>query len=51
LVAAAEEWARSKGCVEMASDTEIDNQVSHTAHGRLGYEEVERLIHFRKPLQ
>jgi len=50
LVAAAEEWARSKGCVEMASDAEIDNELSHTAHGRLGYEEVERLVHFRKAL-
>jgi aminoglycoside 6'-N-acetyltransferase I len=50
LVAAAEEWARSKGCVEMASDAESDNELSHTAHGRLGYEEVERLVHFRKAL-
>ena len=50
LVAAAEEWARSKGCREMASDAEIENQVSHNAHGRLGYEEVERLVHFRKAL-
>jgi aminoglycoside 6'-N-acetyltransferase I len=50
LVAAAEEWARSKGCQEMASDAEIDNRVSHISHGRLGYEEVERLVHFRKPL-
>jgi len=50
LVAAAEEWARSKGCREMASDAESENQVSHNAHGRLGYEEVERLVHFRKAL-
>lgn len=50
LVAAAEEWARSKGCVEMASDALMDNELSHTAHGRLGYEEVERLVHFRKGL-
>jgi aminoglycoside 6'-N-acetyltransferase I len=50
LVAAGEEWARSKGCQEMASDAEIENQLSHVAHGRLGYEEVERLVHFRKAL-
>jgi aminoglycoside 6'-N-acetyltransferase I len=50
LVAAAEEWARAKGCQEMASDAKIDNRLSHIAHGRLGYEEVERLVHFRKAL-
>ncbi len=50
LVVAGEEWARSKGCVEMASDAEIDNELSHTAHGRLGYEEVEWLVHFKKKL-
>jgi aminoglycoside 6'-N-acetyltransferase I len=50
LVAAGEEWARSKGCQEMASDAEIENQLSHVAHGRLDYEEVERLVHFRKAL-
>lgn len=50
LVAAAEEWARSRGCQEMASDAEVDNRLSHVAHGRLGYEEVERLVHFRKAL-
>jgi aminoglycoside 6'-N-acetyltransferase I len=50
LVAIAEEWARSKGCREMASDAVVENEVSHVAHGRLGYEEVERLVHFRKAL-
>src|SRR5689334_11193529 len=28
LLAAAEEWARSQGCLEIASDTWIDNEVS-----------------------
>jgi len=50
LVAAAEEWARSKGCIEMASDAEIGNDMSLTAHTRLGYEETSRLIHLRKEL-
>ena len=50
LVAAAEEWARSKGCRGMASDAEIGNELSQLAHERLGYEEVERLVHFGKKL-
>jgi aminoglycoside 6'-N-acetyltransferase I len=50
LVQAAEAWARAKGCTEMASDTEIHNQISQLAHSRLGYTEVERLVCFRKSL-
>ena len=50
LVTAAEAWARSKGCQEMASDCLLDNEVSLAAHLALGYEEKERLIHFAKPL-
>jgi aminoglycoside 6'-N-acetyltransferase I len=48
LVAAAEAWAAAQGFREMASDCEIDNLVSLQAHRALGYEDVERLIHFRK---
>jgi aminoglycoside 6'-N-acetyltransferase I len=51
LVEAAEGWARSKGCRQMASDTELGNDVSHRAHGALGYEEVARLVLFKKDLQ
>jgi aminoglycoside 6'-N-acetyltransferase I len=50
LVAAAEEWARSQGCTEMASDTWIDNTGSHRAHEAIGYEEVDRCVHYRKKL-
>lgn len=50
LVEAAEAWARSKGCRWMASDALIDNAVSIEAHARLGYHEVERLVHFAKDL-
>ena len=35
LVAAAEDWARSQGCVEIASDTWIENEVSQRAHKAL----------------
>ena len=50
LIAAAEAWARSHNCAEMASDALIDNHVSHRAHEALGYEVVDRCLHFRKPL-
>jgi aminoglycoside 6'-N-acetyltransferase I len=50
LVEAAERWARSRGCIEMASDTTPENIVSFQAHGQLGYREVERLICFLKRL-
>ncbi len=50
LVAAAEEWARTKDCEEMASDAEVGNELSLTAHQRLGYEETSRLVHLRKIL-
>ena len=50
LVQAAEAWARNQGLKEIASDTQIDNTVSIQAHTVLGYEEVERLVCFRKAL-
>lgn len=50
LVKAAETWAIEQGCREMASDSLIDNLVSLQAHTALGYQEVERLIHYRKDL-
>jgi aminoglycoside 6'-N-acetyltransferase I len=50
LVQAAEAWARQSGLQEMASDCIIDNIISLKAHNALGYEEVERLIHFKKQL-
>ena len=50
LVQAAETWAAALGCREMASDALVDNALSLQAHTALGYQEVERLIHFRKEI-
>ena len=50
LVAAAEDWARAAGYSEMGSDALLDNTVSHDAHKRLGYAEVDRQVTFRKSL-
>ena len=50
LLAAAEGWARRQGCVEMASDALIENELSQKAHAALGYEVVARSVLYRKPL-
>jgi len=50
LVHTAEQWAREKGCTEMASDTWLENEASIAAHLKLGYYEIERLVHFVKRL-
>ena len=50
MIYTAEQWAREKGCTEMASDTWLENEVSIAAHLKLGYWEVERLVHFVKRL-
>lgn len=50
LVRQAENWARAKGCIEMASDSEIGNDLSVKAHSNLGYTETSRLVHWRKEL-
>ena len=50
LMSAAEAWARARGFSEIASDTEVHNVASLRAHEACGFEEVDRLIKFRKPL-
>jgi len=50
LLANAEDWARIHNCVEMASDALIDNELSQCAHEALGYEVVDRCVHYRKSL-
>jgi len=50
LLAAVEEWARSEGSDWLGSDTTPDNQLSRDWHRRMGFDEVERLIVFGKPL-
>jgi aminoglycoside 6'-N-acetyltransferase I len=50
LVAAAESWGRSQGCVELASDAEVDNVASAAAHRALGFEEAGVIRCFKKAL-
>ena len=50
LLAEAESWAREQGCVEMASDTQITNELSQQVHEALGFEVTERAVIYRKSL-
>lgn len=50
LMQGAEAWARARGFSEIASDTEIGNDVSLDAHANCGFVETERLVKLRKPL-
>ena len=50
LVTASEEWGRSMGCSEFASDTQLDNEQSAIAHRALGFAEVGPIRCFRKDL-
>ena len=50
LVAECENWARSNGCTEFASDCELDNEDSRRFHLAMGFAEANRIICFRKEL-
>jgi aminoglycoside 6'-N-acetyltransferase I len=50
LIASAEEWSREKGCREIASDTWIDHEEAQRAHEGVGFEVVDRCIHYKKSL-
>lgn len=50
LVEAAEAHARAAGHHEIASDAEAENADGIAAHRALGYEEIERVVCFRKSL-
>jgi aminoglycoside 6'-N-acetyltransferase I len=51
LMDAAEDWARGQGCTELASDTWQKTPSSQRAHLALGFEEVDRVVNYRKPLR
>ena len=50
LYAAIGDWARARGCRELASDALIDNETSLRAHRALGFKETERVVYFTKEL-
>jgi len=51
LVGFAKEWAISQGCSELASDCELDNESSRLFHGKIGFEEANRIICFKMDLK
>ena len=44
------EWAKEKGCTEFGSDCLITNEESYALHMALGFEEIERTVHFAKKI-
>lgn len=50
LINALENWARLRGFTEIGSDALLQNDISHAAHQALGFEEVERIVCYRKSL-
>ncbi len=51
LIQRVEQWAIEQGYKELASDTELENTGSQAAHQALGFQEVERAVHFIKSLE
>ncbi|HRX58372.1 MAG TPA: GNAT family N-acetyltransferase [Eubacteriales bacterium] len=45
-----EQWARSMGCTEFASDCELNNEDSFNFHRKVGFAEANRIICFIKKL-
>ena len=50
LLQACQDWARTQGCQEFASDCELDNADSLRFHLGVGFEEANRIICFTKRL-
>ena len=50
LVESGGQWGLTKGCSEMGSDAEVENQRSIDVHLKLGFEEVDRVVQFKKDL-
>jgi aminoglycoside 6'-N-acetyltransferase I len=50
LFAAIGDWAKARGCRELASDALLENEASQRAHRALGFKETERVVYFAKSL-
>jgi aminoglycoside 6'-N-acetyltransferase I len=48
LMEAAEAWTAAQGLAELASDADLQNEGSIAAHRALGFDEVQRVVCFRK---
>ena len=50
LVDAIAQWGAAHECSEFASDAPLENELSHEVHEALGFEEVERVVYFRREI-
>lgn len=50
LVSKAEQWVEKQGLKAIAVDTNLENDISQKAYQALGYQEVDRLILYKKAL-
>lgn len=50
LMAVAEDWMRAKGCTEMGSDADLENEKAIQFHQAIGFEETYRIVQFKKSL-
>lgn len=50
LLVTCEKWAKEKGCSEFASDCELNNDISFKFHMKVGFEEANRIICFKKQI-
>lgn len=50
LLSECEKWAKANGCMEFASDCEIDNDNSFEFHKAMNFKEANRIICFTKKL-
>jgi aminoglycoside 6'-N-acetyltransferase I len=50
LCEAIERWAIDLGCSELGSDTQLQNIASQRMHAALGFDEMERVVCYRKAI-
>lgn len=51
LLEAGEQWSKSKGCAEIASDTALENMESRVFHKKMGFREAAKIVAFIKPIE
>ena len=50
LLVECENWAKTQGCTEFASDCKLDNTASQRFHAHTGFQEANRIVCFTKKL-
>ena len=50
LIDEAAQWGRGRGCSELGSDAEVENEASHRFHTEAGFEEAGRIVSFIKQI-